>query len=179
MPVTDLLIAIAQVGVSLAGFSGLIAAIRTTAPEGWRPRDIWSLSVMLAASIGALALALLPPWLALFDWPESRVFRVSNAIACVYIGSFLAITLRAGRALTRSGHPPRVPYFPSLFMLLLGVSTVATGAGAAGWLGRSLVAAFVGSLIALLLTSALVLGIFLVLLARATRSNGSRDPPPT
>jgi hypothetical protein len=60
MLTADLLIAIAQIAVALAGFSGLIAAIRTAAPDGWHPRDIWSLSWMLGASIGALILALLP-----------------------------------------------------------------------------------------------------------------------
>lgn len=66
MPIADFLTTIAQVAVSLAGFSDLIAAIRTAAPEGWQPRDTWSLSWMLGASIGALILALLPQWLTLF-----------------------------------------------------------------------------------------------------------------
>lgn len=50
----DLLKAIAQIAVALAGFSGFIAAIRTFAPEGWHPRDLWSSSCMLGAGIGAL-----------------------------------------------------------------------------------------------------------------------------
>ena len=53
--------------------------------------------------------------------------------------------------------------------VLLVVATLATGAGAAGWLRLALVPAYVGSLLALLLVSALVLAIFLVLLARSAQ----------
>ena len=166
MSTADLLIAIAQVAVALAGFSGLIAAIRTAAPDGWYPRDIWSLSWMLGASIGALILAFLPLWLSLFHWRHDVVYRVSSALACLFIGTFVGVMGWAGRRLTLRGHPPRVPYFPAAITLLLVLSAVAAGAGAAGWLHESLVAAYVGSLMALLIASILVLAVFLILLAR-------------
>jgi len=166
MSTADLLIAIAQVAVALAGFSGLIAAIRTAAPDGWYPRDIWSLSWMLGASIGALILALLPLWLSLFHWQDDVVYRASSAAAFLLIGTFVGVMVWAGRRLSLRGHPPRVPYFPAAITLLLGLSAVAAGAGAAGWLHESVAAAYVGSLIALLIASVLVLAVFLVLLAR-------------
>ena len=90
MPLSDLLIAIAQIAVALAGFSGLVAAIRTAAPEGWHPRDIWSLFWMFGASIGALVLALLPLWLMLFKWPQDVVFRASSAVAFLYISTLVS-----------------------------------------------------------------------------------------
>lgn len=40
MPACDILLAISQLAAALAGFSGLIAAIRTAAHDGWYPRDI-------------------------------------------------------------------------------------------------------------------------------------------
>ncbi len=83
MPAAELLLAIAQLAVALAGFSGLIAAIRTAAPDGWYPRDIWSLSWMFGASIGALVLSLLPLWLNLFGWSDETVYRTSSAVAAV------------------------------------------------------------------------------------------------
>jgi hypothetical protein len=166
MLTADLLIAIAQVAVALAGFSGLIAAIRTAAPDGWHPRDIWSLSWMLGASIGALILALLPLWLALFGWSDDFVYRTSSAFAFWYIGTFACVMAWTGRRLTLKGYPPRVPVFPAAITLLLGVAAAAVAAGAAGWLHAAVVPAYVGSLIALLVASALVLAVFLVLLAR-------------
>jgi hypothetical protein len=169
MPASDILLAISQLAAALAGFSGLIAAIRTAAHDGWYPRDIWSLSWMLGASIGALVLALLPLWLALFGWTDEVVYRISSVVACLYIGTFVCVMAWTGRRLTRSGHPPRVRYFPFAVALLLGASAVVAGAGAAGWLQGSVVPAYVGCLIALLLASAMVLAVFLVLLARMTQ----------
>jgi hypothetical protein len=169
MSASDLLLAISQLGVALAGFSGLIAAIRTAAPDGWHPRDIWSLSWMLGASIGALVLALLPLWLALFDWSDQLVYRICSAVASLYIGTLVGVMAWTGRRLTRSGHPPRVRYFPATIVLLLGFCAVVMAAGAAGWLRGSIAPVYVGTLIALLLASALVLAVFLVLLARMTQ----------
>lgn len=169
MPTSDILIAIAQVAVALAGFSGLVAAIRIAAPDGWHPRDIWSLFWMFGASIGALVLALLPLWLALFGWSEAFVYRASSAVAALYIGTFAWVMVRTGMRLTREGYPPRIPWFPSTVVLLLVVSSVCVAAGAVGWLRASVIPAYVGSLIALLLVSALVLAVFLILLARSAQ----------
>jgi peptidoglycan/LPS O-acetylase OafA/YrhL len=169
VPASDLLLAISQLAVALAGFSGLIAAIRTAAPDGWYPRDIWSLSWMLGTSIGALVLSLLPLWLDLLAWPDEAVYRVSSAVASVAIGGFVAVMVWTGRRLTRAGHPPRVRYFPATIVFLLGLASIVMAAGAAGGLDESIVAAYVGALIALLLASVLVLAVFLVLLARMTQ----------
>jgi len=169
VPASDLLLAISQLAVALAGFSGLIAAIRTAAPDGWYPRDIWSLSWMLGASIGALVLSLLPLWLDLLAWSDETVYRVSSAIAAVTIGGFVGVMALTGRRLTRTGHPPRVRYVPAIIAFLLGLASIVMAAGAAGGLDESIVAAYVGTLIVLLLASVLVLAVFLVLLARMTQ----------
>lgn len=166
MPTADLLIAIAQIAVALAGFSGLIAAIRTAAPEGWHPRDIWSLTWMLGSSIGALILALLPLWLALFGWSDARVYQAASAFAFLYIGTFVAFMIWTGRRLTRIGHPPRVPLFPTAIALLVGFAATAAGAAAIGWLEQPLASVYIGTLMALLLASSLVLAVFLIILAR-------------
>jgi hypothetical protein len=126
---------------------------------------------MFGSSIGALLLAFLPLWLALFEWPEEFVYRTSSAIAAVYIGTFVGVMVRTGLQLTRTGYPPRVPWFPSTVTLLLVVSTVCVAAGAVGWLRGSVAATYVGSLIALLLVSAMVLAVFLILLARLAKHN--------
>jgi hypothetical protein len=121
---------------------------------------------MLGASIGALILALLPLWLTLFHLPDDLVYRASSAVASVYIGTFVCVMAWAGRRLTVRGHPPRVAIFPAVISLLLGLSALATAAGAVGWMGGAVAAIYVGSLIALLVASVLVLAVFLVLLAR-------------
>jgi hypothetical protein len=169
MPEAYLLVAIAQIAVALAGFSGLIAVIRTAGPEGWHPRDILSLLWMLGASIGSLLLALLPLWFTLFNWSPDRVYRYSSVIAFCYIGTFVSTMVWTGRRLSRKGHPPRVRHVPAAIVSLLGISVVALGAGAAGWLHGAIAVVYVGSLLALLVASLLVLAVFLVLLARLTQ----------
>ncbi len=54
-------------------------------------------------------------------------------------------------------------------MLLLGLASIVMAVGAVGGLRGSITAAYVGTLIALLLASVLVLAVFLVLLARMTQ----------
>ena len=168
MPAEDLLIAVTQTAVAIAGFSGLIAAIRTAAPDGWHPRDIWSLAWMLGASIGALVLAFLPLWLMLLPWADDLAYRASSALAFLYIATFVVVMVATGRRLTRRGYPPRIPVFPAAVTLVLGVLALAVAVGAAGLLGPSIQLVYVGSLIALLVVSILALAIFLVLLARST-----------
>jgi hypothetical protein len=124
---------------------------------------------MFGASIGALILGLLPLWLSLFEWSDDLIYRASSAVAFLYIGTFVCVMVRTDRRLTRMGHPPRVPFFPAAIALLLGVSAVVAAAGAAGWLHGSVVPAYVGTLIALLVVSVLVLAVFLILLARLTQ----------
>jgi len=165
----DLLVAIAQIGVSLAGFSGLIAALRATTGE-WHPRDIWSLSWMLGSSVGALLLALLPLWLALADDTDEHVYRVSCAASAVAIGSFAIAMSLAGRRLTRRGFPRRVPAVPTTLFLLLGGAGLIDALGAAGAWGDRLAFAYVGSLMVLLVAAVLALCVFLILLARTARS---------
>ena len=168
----DLLITITQIAVAIAGFSGLIAAIRTASPDGWHPRDIWSLALMLGGSIGALVLAFLPLWLMLWPWSDEMAYRASSALAFLYIATFVLVMVVTGRRLTLKGYPPRIPVFPSAIALVLGLSALAVGAGAAGVLHSSVQLVYVGSLIALLIASILALAILLVLLARSTLHAG-------
>jgi hypothetical protein len=161
----------AQVGVALAGFSGLVAAIRATAPEGWHPRDIWSLAWMLGTSMGALMFALLPMWLALFEWNDTGMHRLASALLAAYTLLLLFVQVRSGRRLTRTGFPPRVPFFPFALTSLLACAAIASTLGALGAWGQATAAVYAGSILALLLASVLVLAIFVVLLARATRGD--------
>jgi len=165
----DLLVAIAQIGVSLAGFSGLIAALRATTGE-WHPRDIWSLSWMLGSSVGALLLALLPLWLALAEGPTQEVFRIACAIAAACLGGFALAMSLAGRRLARRGFPRRVPGVPAALFLLLACAAIVDALGAMGRLGDWLAFAYVGSLLALLVAAVLALCVFLILLARTAGS---------
>ena len=165
MPAADLLALIAQIAVSLAGFSGLIAALRTNA-GAWHPRDIWSLSWMLGASIGALLLALLPLWLGLAGLDDGRAWRAACGVAALWTGTFMVAMAWWGRRLTRRGFPRRVPGVPTALFFLMAGATLVDAIAATGLLGPLLVFAYIGSLLLLLMAALLALCVFLVLLSR-------------
>ncbi|UHQ18503.1 hypothetical protein LVB87_09795 [Lysobacter sp. KIS68-7] len=171
MPAADLLALIAQIAVALAGFSGLIAALRTTSAT-WHPRDIWSLSWMLGASIGALLLALLPLWFGLLDPGGARAWRLACVVAGLSSGTFAIVMTAWGRRLTRRGFPRRVPGVPATLCILLAVATLVDLIAATSAFGARLVFAYVGSLLLLLVAALLALCVFLVLLAREVRHPG-------
>jgi hypothetical protein len=89
-----LLLAISQIAVTLAGFSGLVVAIRGAPPTDWHPRDIWSLSWMFGTSLGALFMALLPLLLASFAlrdgllWTLADLVMAAFAPLCIRHGAF-------------------------------------------------------------------------------------------
>jgi hypothetical protein len=164
------LLAIAQIAVTLAGFSGLVVAIRGAPPTAWHPRDIWSLSWMFGTSLGALFMALLPPLLAFFGLREEPAWTVANLVMGVFMVAFSLAMAISGRRLTKLGHGPRVRYFPASATLLLLICGLLSGLGATAIFPQMRIGLFVLGLIACLLVSALSLVVFLVVLARAAKT---------
>jgi len=60
MPWESALTATAEVGIGIAGFSGLFAAIARRSPESWGPREQVTLEVLVLASGTAIFASLLP-----------------------------------------------------------------------------------------------------------------------
>lgn len=166
MDSNESLLGLAGVAVSLAGFSGLVVAIRTSASARWQPRDIWSLGWMLGASMGALFLALLPVLLSSFSWPEERIWTVASCAMALFMIALSTLLAVYDRRLSRHRHPARVRYFPSLALcLFLGCGGLAL-ASAAGWPPELRAGVFMLGLFVSLLVSALALVVFLIILAR-------------
>lgn len=164
------LLAISQIAVALAGFSGLVVATRGASPTGWHPRDIWSLSWMFGASIGALFMALLPMLLSFFRLPEETVWTIANLVMGASMVIFALAMAFSGRRLTRLGHRPRVRYFPAAATLLILICGCLAGVGGLGMFRQVRIGFFVLGLIVCLLVSALALVVFLVILARAAET---------
>ncbi len=155
---------IAQVAVTLAGFSGLVVAMRGNAPDTWHPRDIWSLSWMLGTSFGALFLALLPPLLGFLHFSESSTWVISDLTMCLFMAGLSVVLAISGRRLTSRGHPPRVRGFPVAAVMLLLVSAGLSGVSAI-FFPQWRTGFFALGLVICLFVSALALVVFLVLLA--------------
>jgi len=157
---------IAQIAVTLAGFSGLVVAMRGNAPDTWHPRDIWSLCWMLGTSFGALFLALLPLLLAILHLSDDSIWVISNLIMCLFMAGLSVVLTVAGQRLTARGHPPRVRGFPAAAVVLLLLSAGLSGVTAISF-PQWQIGFFALGLVISLFVSALALVVFLVLLARA------------
>jgi hypothetical protein len=174
----EFLLGIAQVAVTLAGFSGLVVAIRGAPPSDWHARDIWSLSWMFGTSFGALFLALLPLVLRWFHLRDDRIWIIASLVMSLSVVLFSAAMVSWGHRLTKSGHPPRVRIFPTLARLLLVLSATLAGAGALGVFPRLRIGFFMLGLVTCLLVAALSLVVFLVVLARAAAGGARLGKPP-
>jgi hypothetical protein len=163
------LLGLAQIAVTLAGFSGLVVAMRSAPSSDWHPRDIWSLAWMFGSSFGALFLALLPLLLDLFHSSGHLLWKLPNIVMCVFLFAFVTAMALSSRTLTRSGHPPRVRYFPAAATVLLLICAILAGLAPVGMFTQQRVGFFVSGLIGCLIVSALSLIVFLVVLARAAR----------
>lgn len=161
------LLGIAQVAVTLAGFSGLVVAVRGESPSQWHARDIWSLSWMFGSSFGALFLALLPLLLRTFDLSAPVIWTTACAVMSIFVVLFSVIMIIWGTRLTSAGFPPRVRFFPKVARMVLILSGALAGAAALGMLPAWRVGLFALGLIACLIVAALSLVVFLVVLARA------------
>ena len=104
--------ALAQVSVTLAGFSGLVVAFRAgsaSSLETWLPRERLVFWMLVASGFSALFFSLLPlALLALALDPES-VWRISSLALFAFIASALVGALLVNRRLTQAGHPSVIP----------------------------------------------------------------------
>ena len=132
------LLTIAEIAVSVAGFSSVVIAVRGSGPSAWSPQDRVGLGTILGASVGTLVLSLLPFPLAYLGWPPERVWHVVDAIfGCVILLSvgFLAFSA------TKRAVTPRTPRVFWLFTssgFLLGGLLLASAAGLIAPSGPSL-----------------------------------------
>jgi drug/metabolite transporter (DMT)-like permease len=105
------LLTIAQIAVTLIGFSGLIFVVRARNLEQMQPRDLSAIAMIVASGGVSLAFALLPLPLAYLDIPEDVLWRAS----CGAFGLTLLVTAfvfaAVDRRLTADGHPARTPRF--------------------------------------------------------------------
>ena len=107
----DELLSIAEISVTLIGFSGLIFVFRSRSFDQLQPRDLSAIAMIVASGGVALAFALLPLPFAYLDVAEDALWRWY----CGVFGSALLVTAfifaRINRRLDAAGHPARTPRF--------------------------------------------------------------------
>jgi hypothetical protein len=75
----DVLYTLAQVGVTLAGFSGVVVAFRVRGAHTWAPMELRALWFLIGDSFFVLLFSLLPIPLSLAGWTENVVWGVCSA----------------------------------------------------------------------------------------------------
>lgn len=76
-----------EAAIGMAGFAGIVAAIRQRDITRWSQEQRILLQMLLAASAGAVVYALLPALLAEAQFPRSTIWRIgSGALIAWYVG---------------------------------------------------------------------------------------------
>ncbi len=104
MALTGTLETVSEIGVALAGFSGIVTALSDRADQPWGPADWYRLKALLIWSLGAALLALLPSGLSAVPDLESP-WRISHTVFAVLHGGCLAWYFREDRKQADSDEP--------------------------------------------------------------------------
>ena len=94
---------IAEIGVAIAGFSGLIVALRK-APGPLTTVQKYRLRILLLLAFGAMFLSLLPELLVFCGTAPSTIWKLCSLALCVYSIVFLAWWIPAS-AQTKKAEP--------------------------------------------------------------------------
>jgi len=126
-----ILYTLAQVAITLAGFSGLVVVFRVRGAQTWSPTELRVLWFLLGDRFLVLFFSLLPIPLALANWSHHALWGFCNTLlgSWFIVGTLLALR---GYRRDRTGQQPiRVPVITPIFYVVL---VVALAMGIALWL---------------------------------------------
>ncbi len=165
MDAKEELLGIAQIAVTMIGFSGLLFVFRSRNLDRMAPRDLSALAMIISSGGFALAFALVPLPFAYLGIGEERVWRLCCGTFCVGLLIGTVVFASIDRRLTSAGHRPRTPRFNRTVLTLLPIMA-ALLAGSAFGFWPFVVATYLLSLVVCLLVS-LALVVVMLLVARA------------
>jgi hypothetical protein len=168
---------LAEVAITLAGFSGVVVAFRLRGAHSWSPTDLRVLWLLIGDSFLVLFFSLLPFPLAIANWSDAALWGFCNALLGTWfiVGDVLA--LRGERRDRVAQQLITVPVITPIFYVIV---MVALAMGVVLWLSALdlLVprgqAVYVLGLIALLAFAAVE---FLFFIALVSRSSSDTDYP--
>lgn len=103
---------LAEVSVTLSGFSGLVVAFRSGAASSldtWLPRERLIFWLLLVSSLSALFFSLLPLVLGAFLLSDAAIWRGSSLALFPFLFGAVGAAWRVNRRLARTGHPSVIP----------------------------------------------------------------------
>jgi hypothetical protein len=126
LPQIDTLHTIAEVGIAITGFAGIVAAIRSRDDVSSRPSAADPLAGLLGASLGTVLFCFVPEWIHAATASPDAVWRASLAIYGFYRLVYIGLVLKALRRGAGDRATPRWIVLPGL---LLGVLHLVAAAG--------------------------------------------------
>ena len=111
MEIYDALQNLAEIGVAITGFAGIVAAVAHSSSNSWSETDHWNLKALVMWSLGATFLAYVPIIFASLGDRVPAPWRIANALFATYhIGAFFQ-TFAAKRS-------TQTPFGPSVIIIL-------------------------------------------------------------
>lgn len=162
---------IAEVAITLAGFSGVVVVFRLRGVDSWSPTELRIFWLLIADSFLTCLFALLPLPLALANWSEEALWGLCNALLGSWFIVANILALRGERKERAARQLITVPVITPIFYVLM---VVAAGMSIALWLSAfDLVvprsqAMYVFGLIMLLAFAALEFLFFIGLMSQQT-----------
>ena len=105
----EALLTLAEIAVTLAGFSGLVATLRSRSLEDWHPRDLLILWLILGLGGMSMLFALVPFSMFQAGFAAERVWRVASLLFLLALIAAVARAVQESRRVSREGHPVRTP----------------------------------------------------------------------
>jgi hypothetical protein len=169
---------LAEVAVTLAGFSGVVVAFRLRGAHSWSPTELRVLWLLIGDSFLVLFFSLLPFPMAIANWSHDAIWGFCNAL----LGSwFIVGDLLALRGERRDRLAQQLVTVPVITPMLYVVVIVALVMGIALWLSALDLlisrgqAVYVLGLIVLLAFAAVEFLFFIGLVSRTSSDTGHLD----
>ena len=172
----EILTTIAQLGIGVAGFSGIAIAFNRQ-PGRLTDVEAFRVIILFATSLAAVFLSLIPFALYYFGLPYFVVWRASSGLCTIFEFIFVLSRIRPTRRFLRE--QPEIFSLPQLSCLLLGhiINTFLQLGNTLGFLGGKYLALFLFGVLWLLFHGAFQFGrILFVQPVRGGGASQSKDP---
>ena len=114
-----LLTTVAEVGIAIAGFSGIAVVLGHRTDGEWSPQDTFRMRLLLRTSFAAVLFGLLPLALSSTDLPEVSVWTVASGFYLAFIVGGLTTVILWDRGTFTASTEPIGRIYSSVFPALL------------------------------------------------------------
>ena len=124
MDTASFLTAVIDIALAIAGFAGIVAAVRQRRIAHWPRAQLVLLQILFTASAAAIVLSLLPSFLVATGAKSALVWKISSCAMAVWIAGALYFRLRQSKAM---GIPMQIPVhvrafgIPGIFLQLYNI----------------------------------------------------------